>query len=183
MLANIISADLPLAAAELLARAAAHEAGHAVAAVHFELPLKEVLIRDDGTGHTSYLTWLGRAEAECWAISNYAGPAAERDLFWDRRGGDTRDLLAIDNMIRRLGLGWDQWRLATLRFDAQLLVARLRPRIRAVAVALVQHRHLTAAGVRVCARSPKPTPKSPGPSCGSALGPHPRGGSALMRPC
>ena len=42
-----------------------------------------------------------------------------------------------DAMIERLALDWDARRLATLRFDAQRLVQKLRPRIRAVAAALV----------------------------------------------
>jgi hypothetical protein len=33
-----------------LHRVATHEAGHAVAAVTLRLPVREVLIRDDGTG-------------------------------------------------------------------------------------------------------------------------------------
>jgi hypothetical protein len=38
----------------LLARAAWHEGGHAIAALYYDLPLREVLIRENGTGLTSY---------------------------------------------------------------------------------------------------------------------------------
>jgi hypothetical protein len=44
----------------------------------------------------------------------------------------------------------------TLRFDAQLLVQKLRPRIRAVAAALVQHRCLSASAVAAYAQSSYP---------------------------
>jgi hypothetical protein len=81
MLAGIITSNLPLATAELLARTAVHEAGHAVTALYFELPLKEVEIRADGTGRTSYCRWLEPDTAEAWTITNFAGAAAERDLF------------------------------------------------------------------------------------------------------
>jgi hypothetical protein len=153
VLPNIITC-LPLAAAERSARAAAHEAGHAVAALHFELPLKEVEIRDDGTGHTSYRHWLEPHTAEQWTITAFAGAAAEDDLFYRRGDANTRDLLAIELMIRRLGLDWGERRLAALRFDAQRLVQQLRPRILRVAAALVQHRYLTASDAAVYARFP-----------------------------
>jgi hypothetical protein len=67
---------------------------------------------------------------------------------------DSRDLIAINNMIQRLRLDWGERRLGALRFDAQLLVARLRPRIRRVAAALVEHRRLSASAIAVVARSP-----------------------------
>ena len=146
VLPNIITC-LPLATAELLARAAAHEAGHAVAALHYELPLKEVLVRPDGTGATRYARSLGRAEAELRTIVIFGGPAAERDLFPFDSCADTRDLRAIDEMIERFGLDWGARRLASLRFDAQLLVKRLRPRIRRVAAALIERRRLSAEAV------------------------------------
>jgi hypothetical protein len=58
-------------------------------------------------------------------------------------------LLKIDqhrraDALHRLDLDWDELRLGMLRFEAQFLVQRLRPRIHHVAAALVEHRHLTA---------------------------------------
>ncbi len=145
MLANlIISADLPLA--ERLARAAVHESGHAAAALHFGLPLREVLIREDGSGSTRYHC-RGPEMAEASAITNFSGAEAERDVFLDWHGGDSRDRCNIDEMIAQFGLDWDQRRLATLRFEAQILVGRLRPRIQRVACELVRSRHLTASAV------------------------------------
>jgi hypothetical protein len=131
----------------LLARAAFHEAGHAVAAVHYRLPIREVVIREDGSGNTSYACHLGLAEAERWTITTYAGGEAEFDEFRDRRG-DRFDLLAIDNMLERLQLDWDESRLADLRRQARRLVERERHGIRVVADALIRHRHLSATDVR-----------------------------------
>ncbi len=146
MLADIIvSGDLPLA--ERLARAATHESGHAVAALHYELPLYQVVIFGDGTGVTNYSRRLMRDEAEAYVITAFAGDISEHDLFYDRQYADYDDRAGIARMIQRLDLDWGERRLGALRFDAQLLVERLRPRIRAVAAALLQRRHLTAEDV------------------------------------
>ncbi len=152
MLAGIITADLPLADAERLARVAIHESGHAVAALYFELPLSEVLIREDGTGHARYGRRLGRAEAEGYAITGYAGGEAERDLFPFGGCEESGDLSGIAAMIRRLDLTWGEERLDELRGEARLLVQRERPRIRAVATALVERRYLTAEAVAAYTR-------------------------------
>jgi hypothetical protein len=69
-----------------------------------------------------------------------------------RRGGDTHNRLAIDAMIQRLGLDWGARRLGVLRFDAQRLVQQLRPRIRAVAAKLIEHRRLSASAIAGYAR-------------------------------
>jgi hypothetical protein len=124
-------------------RVAIHESGHCCAALHYRLPLREVVIRDDASGYAAYGRWR-RADAEAWTICAYAGPEAEKDLFLDGGADEAGDLHAIDAMLGRLGLDWDARRLAALRFQSQILVARFRPRIHRVAAALVEHRHLTA---------------------------------------
>jgi len=154
MLAGIISCDLPLADAERLARVAIHESGHALAALYFELPLSDVLIRQDGTGHARYGRRLGRAEAEGYAITGYAGGEAERDLLPFGGCEDSGDLSGIAAMIRRLDLTWGEERLDELRRDARRLVKRERGPILSVAAALVQHRYLTAEAVAAVARLP-----------------------------
>ena len=80
-------------------------------------------------------------------ITAYAGPEAENDLFVDGGADDGGNSLAIIAMLRRLKLDWKECKLAVLRFEAQFLVQRLRPRIRAVAHALIEHGSLTAAQV------------------------------------
>jgi hypothetical protein len=131
----------------LLARAAQHEAGHCLAALCFLLPLLEVVIRDDGSGKTSYCRHFGVAEARSWVITTFAGGAAEFDLFGDHHG-DRSDLIAIANMLDRLHLTWSESRLAELRQVARWLVKRERARIRLVADALIKHRRLSAFDVR-----------------------------------
>jgi hypothetical protein len=146
MLDNLItSADLPLAGR--LLRASVHESGHSCAALFYGLPLKEALIRPDGTGFTRYHHSLGPDMAERRAIVIFSGPAAERDLFPFGGCADTRDLHNIGEMVERFGLTWDEFELGRLKFEAQFLVQRLRPRIHRVAAALVEHRHLTAAAI------------------------------------
>jgi len=69
-----------------------------VAALHFRLPLLEVVIREDGSGSTSYCRNFGPAEAERWTITTFAGGEAEHDMFGDRRA-DNGDLRAINAMM------------------------------------------------------------------------------------
>ena len=139
----IVSADLPLA--ERLLRAAVHESGDAVAALHFGLPLKEALIRENGSGSTRYHHGLGPELAESRAIVIFSGASAERDAFpLVDSCHDSRDLHNIDEMVERFNLTWGEFELGRLKFEAQFLVQRLRTRIHRVASALVQHRRLTA---------------------------------------
>jgi hypothetical protein len=144
MLDNLItSANLALVGR--LLRASIHESGHAVTALFFDLPLRDALIRPDGTGSTRYHHHsLGPDLAESRAIVILSGAAAERDLFPFGSCQDSRDLYNIGEMIERFGLDWGEFEMGRLRFEAEVLVERLRPRIRAVAAGLVQHRHLTA---------------------------------------
>jgi hypothetical protein len=128
-------------------RAAFHEAGHVVAALHYGLPLREVYIRHDGSGLTTYCRQFGRAEARVWTISAYAGPASEDLAFLYCKTVDAADMAAIERMLQRLGLDWDECRLGMLRFEAQILVQRFRPRIAAIAGGLIQHGRLTAAQI------------------------------------
>ncbi len=139
--------------ADLRARAAQHEGGHAIAALHYRPPLLEVVIRDDGSGNTRYCRRFGLAEAEPWTITRFVGPEAEHDRFGDRRG-DRDDIRATDNMLDRLHLTWTDDKLADLRHQARRLVERERSRIRLVADALIEHRRLSALDVkwpRACA--------------------------------
>jgi hypothetical protein len=131
----------------LLVRAAWHESGHAVAALYFKLPLREVLIRPNGTGATRYTRQFGLAEAEPWTISAYAGGAAEFDAFGDWRADNT-DLRAIERMMEAMKLTWSDDKMDELRFTARRLVERHRARVALVADALVRHRHLPAAALR-----------------------------------
>ena len=64
--------------------------------------------------------WLYPLSPSRGRIANFSGAAAELGLFLDSRGGDTRDRRNIDEMIERFGLDWDERRLTTLRFDAQI---------------------------------------------------------------
>jgi hypothetical protein len=75
---------------------------------------------------------------------SFGGRAAEEDLFLDYRGGDDIDQHRRADALDRLNLDWDALDLGRLKFEAEILVAHLRPRIRAVARALIEHRHLTA---------------------------------------
>ena len=128
-----------------LAAAAQHEAGHVIGALHFGLPLLEVYVRDDGSGKTEYARRFGLADCVPWVITTYAGGAAEFDLFGDDQRADCSDLLAINNMLDRCKLDWDESRLAELRQEAQWLVQRHRSRIKVIADALIAREHMTAA--------------------------------------
>jgi hypothetical protein len=130
-----------------IARASWHEGGHAVVALHYGLPLREVLIRPDGTGATRYTRQFGLAEAEPWTVSAYAGGAAEFDAFGDWRA-ENSDLRAIERMMETMGLTWSDDKMDELRFTARRLVECHRARVSLVADALVRHRHLDAAGLR-----------------------------------
>jgi hypothetical protein len=128
-----------------LARAAYHEAGHAIAAICYSLPLREVLIDDAGIGTTRY--WgerFGLERAEPWTVVTFAGPEAEFAMFHDRHG-EPGDLHAIAAMMQRLGLVWSEQKLLGLRHIARRLVERERSNIATVASMLIRHRHLTIA--------------------------------------
>jgi hypothetical protein len=128
-------------------RAAFHESGHCCAALHYGLPLRSCWIANDGTGLTTYCRQFGRAEARVWTISAYAGPEAEADAFLDPGDGDAADFATIDRMLERLRLDWDECQLGMLKFEAQILVCRLRSRIAAVAGELIRYGRLTAAQI------------------------------------
>jgi hypothetical protein len=139
----ICSADLPLA--ERLLRAAIHESGHCVTALRYRLPLKEAWVNDDGTGRTRFSrSCLTPQTIEEWFKMSFAGRAAEEDLYMDYRGGDGIDQHRRADALQRLGLDWDACRVGMLKFEAEVLVGHLRPRIQRVAAALVEHRHLSA---------------------------------------
>ena len=124
----------------LLARAATHESGHCVAALHFALPLREVFIRDDGTGGTRYARRLSSAELSSWTVTAFAGPEAEIAVYGD--ADERGDLLVIERMLRRRRLDWPHGVLARYRRRATVLVERERVAIAIVAEALLQHRRL-----------------------------------------
>jgi hypothetical protein len=127
---------------ERLRRAATHEAAHAVSALHFMLPLKEVLINDDGSGSCGYERRLSWGEIDRFVMTGYAGPLAERAAFGsaDERG----DLRVIETMLRILDLHWSDAALAEYREKARALVELERGSISVLADALMCRRHLTA---------------------------------------
>jgi hypothetical protein len=130
-----------------LAAAAQHEAGHVIGALHFNLPLLEVYVREDGSGKTDYTRKFGLADCVPWVITTYAGGEAERDLFGGGQRADRSDLLAINNMLHRCRLDWDEDRLADLRDEARHLVQRQSAAIATVADHLIARKHMTAAEV------------------------------------
>jgi len=152
-LTNLISADLPLDAACLLARAAVHESGHAVAALALRLPLNAVEIRDDGTGVVGYRRWLGPAELERWVVTAYAGGSAERSVFPFDSCDDSLDRRRVARAVDQQREHWSAYRLDAARLAACRLVERERRAILAVAAALVQWRYLNAEGVALYARA------------------------------
>lgn len=118
-----------------------HEGGHAVAAVRFGLPLRAVIVRDDGTGLTQYRHWLGAADLEAWIITTYAGGEAERDRF-PGHPADAGDGRSIKAALKACGLDWSQQRLGELRADARQLVRGERRSIGRVANELLRVRTL-----------------------------------------
>jgi len=88
---------------------------------------------------------LAKIRGNRLSIGERAGAAlAVQPLTTPGQRGKGRDQSA--GLLRALTPAWcpaGRWG-PTLRFDAQSLVQKLRPRIRAVAAALVQHRCLTA---------------------------------------
>ena len=128
-------------ARKTLYRAAQHEAGHAVAALYFRLPLVRVWIDDAGGGATQYSRRLGPGEVD-WTIATFAGIEAEIAAFGDApiTPGDLR---AIENMIERLGLHWTEGHLDRFRQRARMLVREERRVIATLAEALIERRSLT----------------------------------------
>jgi hypothetical protein len=124
-----------------------HEAGHSVVALRFGLPLARVIVRDDGTGRTSYRHWLGAAEIERWIVTTYAGGEAEADRF-PGHPADASDRRSIDAALKALDLVWDQRRLGELRADARTLVRAERRSIQWVANELLRLRTLSADEIR-----------------------------------
>jgi hypothetical protein len=125
-----------------LRRAAIHESAHAVAALHFALPLREVFIRDNGSGGCGYTRRLGWGEIDRWIVSAYSGPLAERAVFGD--ADEDGDLKVIRAMLRRLGFDWTAAELAEYRRTAGLLVEREQHSIEVLADELLRRRSLTA---------------------------------------
>jgi hypothetical protein len=124
-----------------------HEGGHAIAAVRLDLPLSQVIVRDNGCGVTKYSHWLGSAELPRWVISAYAGGAAEADRF-PGPGVDGADRRAIEAALAACGLDWPQARLAKLEVDAARLVRVERRAIVKIANELLRLRSLSADEVR-----------------------------------
>lgn len=122
-------------------RAAIHEAGHAVAAAHFRLPLREVFICHDGTGATRYTRHLTRSEAAPWVVATLAGPQAEIFQFGNAPEGG--DLYVIQTMVDRVGLSWNGSILAKYHSDARRLVIDNWQPIAIVADELLRARQLS----------------------------------------
>ena len=122
-------------------RCCVHEAGHAVAAWRFLLPLERVSIGDDGSGHTSYTRRFSWGEVEHWIVSVYAGPEAETLEFGN--APEISDLRNLRNMETDLDLDLSTSRLAALRSIARSLVARERRTIRTLADELLRRREMS----------------------------------------
>jgi hypothetical protein len=135
--------------------AATHEAGHAVAALHFWMPLLEVSIEPNGVGATRYARRLGFGEIDRWVCVSYAGPAAELAVYGD--ADEAGDLRVIKQMLKALDLHWGADQLAEYRQRAQRLVEAERAAIGAVASELLRHRRLTADAI--AAMLPVPVPE------------------------
>jgi hypothetical protein len=114
-----------------LRRAAVQESGHAVAALHFWLPVRDVAVEANGTGDTRYARRLGWGEIDRWTVSAFAGPETERDRFGN--ADEAGDLEVIKTMLRRLDLHWGERELAEHRERARHLVRDQREAIAAVA--------------------------------------------------
>jgi hypothetical protein len=82
-------------------RASVHESGHAVAAFNFWLPVREVLIRADGSGGVTYSRRIGLGEVACSAVVAYARPEAEVDRFGS--SPIEGELTRISKTVDRLG--------------------------------------------------------------------------------
>lgn len=93
------------------------------------------------------ITWaLPKPEVGSSPLSPEVKERSEFPDYYYR--GDNGDLRAIDEMLERLRLDWDEDKLTELRHEARRLVERERSHIRLVAAALIEHRHLTAADLR-----------------------------------
>ena len=131
---------------------AVHEAGHAVAAITFAIPIISVSI-DAATPHLHHARYQPQHSAglETLAVMFLAGPAAEQ-LFCGsiEPGTDRFDLaMAREHLARRfapLRIGAEMVRL---RGSAEALVSLLwaRRRIELIADALLEHRTLTGADI------------------------------------
>ena len=121
-----------------------HEAGHAVAALRFGLPLRAVIVREGGSGLTAYQHWLGRAELEAWIVVTYAGGEAERDRF-PGHPADAGDRRSIEAALNTCNCELSQERLDELRGDARQLVRDERRNIMRVANELLRCRSLSVA--------------------------------------
>ena len=124
-----------------VARAATHESGHAVAALRFWLPLREIVVNSDGIGCTRYTRHFSWGET----VSVFCGIEAEVGRFGD--APVTSDLDVIEEMIERLGLTWGRGNLDRFRQRARTLVREERRSIRVLADALLERRTMTGAEV------------------------------------
>lgn len=130
-----------------LRRAAIHESAHAVAALHFALPLREVFIRDNASGACSYARRLGWGEIDRFVTVGFAGPLAEAAVHGD--ADEDGDLEVIKAMLCRLDLHWDDRELAEYRRMAGLLVEKEQHSIEMLADELLRRQRLTADEINI----------------------------------
>jgi hypothetical protein len=77
-------------------RAAFHEAGHAVAAYIYRLPLSETWIDAEGYGKTRYTRRFDLPDIEAWLVATLAGPAIELQIWGSAPlGGDSKVIAAM----------------------------------------------------------------------------------------
>jgi ATP-dependent Zn protease len=132
---------------------AAHEAGHAVAAVVLRLSLRYVTLRPRGPEDALTYTRTRRNESpdylERQAVSDLAGIAAEQLLngrvIW---GSWTGDKEHAEKNAERLGVEDVQAFLHTKLGEAEAVVSANRVGVEAVRRALVERRTLKGAEVR-----------------------------------
>jgi hypothetical protein len=131
---------------------AVHEAGHAVAAITFAIPIISVSI-DAATPHLHHARYQPQHSAglETLAVMFLAGPAAEQ-LFWGsiEPGTDRFDLaMAREHLARRFGPLQIGAEMTRLRGSAEAMV-RLpwaRQRIEPIADALLRRGTLSGADI------------------------------------
>jgi ATP-dependent Zn protease len=134
---------------------AAHEAGHAVAAVVLRLSLRYVTLRPRGPEDALTYTRTRRNESpdylERQAVCDLAGIAAEQLLILNGRvivGSATGDIPHARGIAERLGVEAVQAFIDAKLREAEMIVSANRAGVEAVRRALVERRTLKGTEVR-----------------------------------
>ena len=99
-----------------------------------------------------------------WTITlrvnfDYAAASIAHFTIIERYRACNGDLRAIDAMLAKLKLAWDEEKLTELRQEERWLVERERHAIRVVANALMRHRRLSAFDVKWLKACTPPAPQ------------------------